>query len=433
MLECRAMLGKTNVTTLENGCRVVTSAMEGVESFSLCFDAGTGGRFERPSEAGFSHFLEHVLFKGSEKRRTTRAISQPVEERGGTVNAYTSTEHTCFYAQVPFDAAALAADVLGDLFRAPLFAPKEIERERKVVLEEIKMYHDDDASFAADLAQEALWPGHPLGRPILGTAASLAKADADALRAYHASRYVARGAIAAAAGRLEHARVVDMVRACADRLPAGPAPRFVPASRARPMRRLAWERRETQQVQAVIGFRGIAYGDERKSALSVLSQVLGRGMTSRLFMSVRERHGMAYSISSDPSFYADAGSFHVYAGVDPRRSVRALELCARELRRMARENVGRAEFRRAVNALVGSQRMGGETSSSQMAWVLAKMRHLGRIETPDEVIARLSRVTPDEVRELAAELFRPENLSLALVMPREGVESPERHLDALEL
>ena len=122
MLESRAMLGKTNVTTLENGCRVVTSAMEGVESFSLCFDAGTGGRCERLSEAGYSHFLEHMLFKGSEKRRSTRAISQPLEERGGSVNAYTSTEHTCFYAQVPFDAAALAADVRGGLYRAPPFA-----------------------------------------------------------------------------------------------------------------------------------------------------------------------------------------------------------------------------------------------------------------------------------------------------------------------
>ena len=433
MLECSAMLGKTNVTTLENGCRVVTSAMEGVESFSLCFDAGTGGRCECLSEAGYSHFLEHMLFKGSEKRRSTRAISQPLEERGGSVNAYTSTEHTCFYAQVPFDAAALAADVMGDLYRAPLFAPKEIERERRVVLEEIKMYHDDDAAFAADLAQDALWPGHPLGRPILGTAASLAKAGPDELRAYHASRYVAGGTIVAAAGRLEHGRVVDLVRAHADLLPAGPAPRFVPASRARPMRRLAWERRETQQVQAVISFRGIPYGDPRQSAMTVLSQVLGRGMTSRLFMSVRERHGMAYSISSDPGYCADAGVFQVYAGVDPRRSVRAMELCARELRRMARESVGRAEFRRAVHAIVGAQRMGGETSSSQMSWILAKLRHLGRIETPDEVIARIFAVTPDEVRALAADLFRPENLSLALVIPREGVEAPERHLEAVAL
>ena len=427
------MLGNTNVTVLPNGCRIATSAMPGVESLSMCFDAGTGGRCERASELGFSHFLEHMLFKGSGRRPTTRAISQPIEERGGAVNAYTSTAHTCFYASAPFDAAPLVADVLGDLFLDPVLAPKEIDRERKVVLEEIKMYHDDDAAFAADLAQAALWPGHPLGRPILGTPASLARATPDSLRAYHRSRYTARGTVIAAAGKLEHARFVELVRPFAERLPAGPAPRFVPAAKARPPERLSFERRETQQVQAVISFRGIPYGDPRQSAMTVLSQVLGRGMTSRLFMSVRERHGMAYSISSDPGYCADAGVFQVYAGVDPRRSVRALELCARELRRMARESVGRAEFRRAVHAIVGAQRMGGETSSSQMSWILAKLRHLGRIETPDEVIARILAVTPDEVRALAAELFRPENLSLALVMPREGVEAPERHLEALAL
>ena len=166
------MLGNTNITVLPNGCRIATSAMPGVESFSMCVDAGTGGRCERASELGFSHFLEHLLFKGSEKRPSTRAISQPVEERGGAVNAYTSTSHTCFYAQAPYDAAPLVADVLGDLYLAPVLAPREIDRERKVVLEEIKMYHDDDAAFASDLAQAALWPGHPLGRPILGTPAS---------------------------------------------------------------------------------------------------------------------------------------------------------------------------------------------------------------------------------------------------------------------
>ena len=427
------MLGNTNVTVLPNGCRIATSAMPGVESLSMCFDAGTGGRCERASELGFSHFLEHMLFKGSGRRPTTRAISQPIEERGGAVNAYTSTAHTCFYAQAPFDAAPLVADVLGDLFLAPVLAPREIDRERKVVLEEIKMYHDDDAAFAADLAQAALWPGHPLGRPILGTPASLARATADSLRAYHRSRYTARGTVIAAAGKLEHERLVDLVRPFAERLPAGPAPRFVPAAKARPPERLAFERRETQQVQAVLSFRGIPYGDPRKSAMSVLSQILGRGLTSRLFMTVRERHGLVYSISSEPGYLADAGLFQVYAGIDPARSVRALALIGRELRRIAREAPGRAEVRRAIHALVGAQRMGGETSSSQMAWIRDKVRNLGRIETPQEVIDRVSRVEPDEVRALAAELFRPENLSLALVMPRELRETPEAHLDAVAL
>lgn len=424
------MIGKIGLTTFPNGCRVVTSQMPAVESFALCFDAGAGGRHEKPAELGYSHFLEHLLFKGSAKRPTTRAISEPVEERGGSVNAYTSTEHTCFHAVAPADAAPLVADVLGDLYLAPVLAPREIERERLVVLEEIKMYHDDDASFAADLAQEALWPGHPLGRPILGTPASLAAATAERLRAYHDAHYTARGTIVAAAGKLEHDRVVELVRPLVERLPAGPAPRALPAARARPPRPLAFERRETQQVQAVLSFRALRYDDPRKSALSVLVQILGRGMTSRLFMSVRERLGLVYSIGADASFCTDCGLVQVYAGIDPARSVRALGVVARELRRIAAVPPGKAEFRRAVHAIVGAQRLGGETSASQLAWVREKLRRLGRVETPDEVVERILRVTPDDVRALAADLFRPENLSLALVLPRDGGEAPEAHYAA---
>lgn len=425
------MLGQTAITTLPNGCRIVTSEMPGTESISVCFDAGTGGRAETLSESGYSHFLEHMLFKGSGKRRSTKAISQPVEERGGQVNAYTSAEHTCFYARAPFDAAALTVDVLGDLYRDPLLAAKEIERERKVVFEEIKMYHDDDAAFASDLSLLALWPRHPLGRPILGSEASLLRATSDSLRAYHDAKYSARGTIIAAAGKVSHERFVDMVLPIAERLPKGPAPRFSPASRAPAPEPLVSEARETQQVQAVLSFRAFRYDDPRKSAMSVLDYVLGGGLTARLFMSVRERHGMAYSISSSPTYFSDTGCFQIYAGLDPRRSVAAMDLCAKELRRIAREPIGKAELRRAKNAIIGAQRMAGETSSSQMAWIRDKVRNLGFIETHQEVIDRISAVTADEVQALAADLFRPEAVSVALVLPREGVASPEAHAEAL--
>ena len=427
------MIGKTALTTLPNGCRVVTSEMPGVESVSLCFDAGTGSRFETASEHGFSHFLEHMLFKGSEKRRGTRAISQPLERRGGSINAYTSVEHTCFHASVPYDAAPLAFDVVGDLFARPLFPPREIERERFVVLEEIKMYHDDDASFVADLSQAALWPGHPLGRPILGTPESLAAADRDSLLAYHRSRYGAKGAVVAAAGRVDHARVVALAEALAARLSDGPAPRAVPARRAKPPVRLSFEARETQQVQAVLAFRGVPHGDPRRSALAVLSQILGRGMTSRLFMSLREKRGLAYSVGTEASLFSDTGSFQIFAGIDPARSVKAMALCAAELRKLVREPVGRTELRRAIGAIVGAQRMGGETSGSQMAWILGKVRNLGRVETPEETIARISAVTAEDVQSLAADLFRPESMSLSLVLPREGAATAEAHLRAIEL
>ena len=424
------MLGDIQITALPNGCRVVTSAMPGVDSFSLCFDAGTGGRFERPAEGGFSHFLEHMLFKGSRKRPSTKALSQPLERVGGQFNAYTAAEHTCFHAVVPADAAALAADVLGDMFAHPLFDPGEIGRERKVVLEEIKMYHDDPASHAADLSLAGLWPRHPLGRPILGTPRTLAAADHDALAAYHRRRYTARGAIVAAAGRLEHGRVVDLVRPFAEALSAGPAPTCAAASRAPAPAPVVADLRETQQVQAVVSFRSFGRTDPRRSAATVLCHVLGGGLTSRLFMSVRERHGLAYSISSANQSFRDTGAFQVYAGLDAARAAQGLALVARELRAVARKGLGRRELADARSALAGMQRLGGETSPSQMAWILSKLRWFGYVETPDEVVERLRAVTADEVQELAVDLFRPENLSLSLVMPRGGKDTPETLLAA---
>lgn len=425
------MLGAIRTTALPNGCRVVTSAMPGVDSFSVCFDAGTGGRFERPAEAGFSHFLEHMLFKGSRKRPTTRALSRPLERVGGQFNAYTSAEHTCFHAQVPAESAALAADVLGDMFAHPLFDPGEIGRERQVVLEEIKMYFDDPSSRAADLSLEGLWPRHPLGRPILGTPRSLARADHAALAAYHGTGYAARGTVIAAAGRLEHERVVDLVAPFAEALPAGPAPSCAPASRAPAPAPVVADLRETQQVQAVVSFRSFGRTDPRRSAATVLSHLLGGGLTSRLFMSVRERHGLAYSISSANQFFRDAGAFQVYAGLDAARAAKALSLVARELRAMAEKGPGRRELADAKSALAGMQRLGGETSQSQMGWILSTLRRFGRVETPDEVVARLRAVTAEDVQSLARDLFRPDNLSLALVMPRGGPDAPDSLLAAV--
>lgn len=425
------MLGKIEITELPNGCRVVTSAMPGVDSFSLCFDAGAGSRFERPAEGGFSHFLEHMLFKGSTRRPSTRALSRPLERVGGQFNAYTSSEHTCFHAVVPAEAAPLAADVIGDMFAHPLFDPDEIERERRVVLEEIKMYHDDPASHAADLSLSGLWPRHPLGRPILGTPRTLARADHDVLAAYHRARYTARGTIVAAAGKLEHGRVVDLVRPFVEALPAGPAPAGAPASRAPAPAPSVADLRETQQVQAVVSFRSFGRTDPRRSAATVLNHALGAGLTSRLFMSVRERHGLAYSISSGQQAFRDAGAFQIYAGLDAARAAEALALVARELRAVAEKGLGRRELADVKSALAGMQRLGGETSQSQMAWICSKLRWFGTVETPDEAVARIRAVTADQVQELARDLFRPGNLSLALVMPRDGGATPDTLLAAL--
>lgn len=425
------MLGKTNLTTLDSGCTVVTSEMPGVESFAFGFDAGVGSRHENPSCSGWCHFLEHLLFKGSGKRRSTRAISEPIEGRGGSVNAYTAQDHTFFHAIAPCDAAPLVVDTIGDMFTDPLLPPREVERERAVVLEEIKMYHDDDAAFAADQAFSALWPRHPLGRPILGSPETLQSATPEALRRFRADMYRARGTVIAAAGRLDHSRVVDLVAPFAARLRGGAPVRPRPADAAPASLPLVFEKRETQQLQAVVSFRSMPDSDPRRAALAVLLHILGRGMTSRLFMSVREKHGLAYSIYAESSLFRDCGVFQILAGVNPAKGAKALELCGRELHRIAAVPPGKAEFSRAVNCLVGQLRMAGETSGSQLSWVLDKTRRYGRVETPDEVVERLRAVTPDDVSAVASSIFSPEGVSLSLAMPRSGCAEPEALLNAL--
>lgn len=425
------MLGKIEITTLDNGARVVTSEMPGVESFSFGINACVGARHESAATAGYAHFLEHLLFKGSEKRRTTRAISSAVESRGGSMNAYTSSENTFFHAVVPADSARLVTDVVGDMYASPLIPDREVERERLVVLEEMKSYHDDDTSFAFEQAQAALWPGHPVGRPILGTAKSLARATPEALRDWRLARYRAQDTIFAAAGRLDHARVVDFVRPFAERLSEGRVLPPLPASRAGAISPLVFERRETQQVQIVLGFRAPGRSSPHRHAIALLSHILGHGMISRLFMTIREKHGLAYAVSSEYSGFSDTGAFFVWLAVNPDKALRAMDLCVGELRKISNSDAGKAEFSRAVDFLVGQLRLGGESSPVQLGWIAEKLRNFGRVETPDEIVAAIRAVTPESMRSLAADLFRPDNACVSLVMPQTGGGSPERFAAAM--
>lgn len=427
------MLGKTQQTILANGCRIVTAQMDTVESVSVGIDVGVGSRYEGPGEAGFCHFLEHLVFKGSAKRPSTEALMRPIEAVGGSMNAYTASDHTMFFAKVPFDALPLAWDTLFDLVLHPLLRAEDIGRERGVVFSEMDMAHDDDADYANECAQQSAWPGDPLGRPVLGSRDDLSAATDGMLRAFHRTHYTAGGTIIAAAGKLEHEHFVDLVAPYASQIPEGVAPGFRPITAPPPQRRLFAEKRDAQQTQAILTFRAIPYDDVRKSALSVLSYILGGGMTSRLWMSVRERNGLAYMVGSSPSYYADTGLFQVYGGFDASQSVKAISLCAQELRAIRDEGISDEEHSRALKALVGAQRMAGETSYAQMAWIADKTRFLGRMETPDEVIARLSAVTPHDVQAFAQTFFRPDNASLTLVMPETGCAEPEAHLAAMEL
>ncbi len=425
------MFENVKITTLPNGARVATSAMPGVNSCAVGIAIPMGSRREKAAEAGWSHFVEHMVFKGSAKRPTRAEIVRPLERIGGDSNAHTGFEWTTFEARVPAAEAATAFDVLGDMVAHPLFPAAELEKERKVVLEEIKQRFDSPSLRIGQLARAALWPDHPLGRPISGFPETLSGADSENLRAFHRSNYSARGALVVAAGNLEHNRIVELARPFLEALPDVPVPRARPASRCRPPEPLAIERRDAQQAHLSISFRCPGAGDSGRFALDLLSFVLGGSMSSRLFRTVCDRHGLAYAIHALPIRNSDAGGFHVRASVDPARVEKALALCGRELRKIAEKPVGIRELADAKSLVANAMLLVGEHSGEQRVILDRSLTTLGVVEAPEEVAARFAAVSREEIRAAAEAILRPENGSLALILPNDCKADPEQLREAL--
>lgn len=424
------MFNDVRVTTLPNGCRVATSAMPQVESVAIGVWAGVGGRHERVAESGHSHFLEHMLFKGT-ARRSAKKISQEIEGRGGYLNAFTQQESTCYYARVPAEWTALALDVLSDMVLEPKLASEDVDRERTVILEEIAMYRDQPDAHVFDLAAEALWSRHALGRSLTGTPETLARVSPSSLDAFRRRHYTARGTLFVAAGRIDHGAFVERVGRYAEQLPGGRAPRCAPVTETTPQQPWVHEAREIEQAHLVVGFRGFGRHDPRRHALRLLNVVLGENMSSRLFQVLRERHGLAYSIASSIQLHADSGTLLVGAGLDAAKGPKAAALCVAELRRLGETPVGRAEFTRARDYVIGQLRLGLETPESHMNWLGETLTGYGQFIHPDETIAGCMAVTPDEVRALARELFRAQVASVAVILPKDAAGSAACYRDAV--
>ena len=418
-------------TTLSNGTRIVTSAMPGVNSVSVCFSAGMGSHFEKKSEAGWSHFLEHMAFKGSRKRPTRVEIVRPLERIGGEYNAFTGKVSTCFFARIPAGELGLAIDILGDMFANPVIPEAEIEKEWAVILEEIKQGHDSAPMFAVQSATSALWPDHPRGRPVSGFPETLADVGAEALREFHRIRYSSRGAIVVAAGKVDHKNFVELVRPFAEALPTGRAPVGVPASRAKPQQPLVFDFRPAKQARAVVACRTFRYKDPRTPAMALLTHILGGGMDSRLFSNIRESNGLAYSVSARSFGDRDSGMFRVSAGFDASRVAQGLSICGREFRKIAKQPVGTRELEDAKASLAGTLLLAGETSMEQMLCMEDMLQKIGFVETPEQAVAKLNAVTKEDIRSLAADLFRPENFTLSLVLPTDCKADPEMLREAM--
>jgi predicted Zn-dependent peptidase len=415
------------VTRLPNGLTVATARMPHMMSVSLGLWVGVGGRYEPAEVNGVCHFIEHLLFKGT-RRRSARQISQDVEGIGGYLNAFTSEEMTCYHSRARHDRFGELLDVLTDMFLNSKFDPVEIDKERGVIKEELAMYLDQPQHRVQELLNETLWPEQPLGRPLTGTEETLDGLNRARLVGYQRENYVAGRTIIAAAGRLQHQEIVRTVSRLAGRFPQGRISKFVPATsnQARPAVRLFTK--ETEQTQMALGIRTCSRHDPRRFALRLLNTVLGENMSSRLFQVVREDRGLAYSIYSSPVFFDDAGSLIISAGLDLDNLPKTLKLIMRELARLRESAPGAVELRRARDYVIGQLDLSLESTDSQMMWLGENLIGHGKVISPREVKRRMSKVTAGEIRAVARDFFRPENLNLALVSPLKSAKSLGRLL-----
>ena len=415
-------------TVLDNGLRVLTSHMPHTRSVSVAFFIGVGSRYESDDEGGASHFIEHMLFKGTEKRPTARDIALAIEGIGGVLGASTGREATVYWVKVPQPHLKEAFDVLVDLLRHPRFDPEEIERERRVIIEEINLTYDTPSDLVFLLNNRLLWPDHPLGRDIAGTRESVKALTREALLAYLKRHYRPNNTVVSVAGNVEHEAVVEWMVAHLSDWPPGEGSAFRPAEDDQAEPRLHVQYKETEQAHLCLSVPGLPRDHPDRFNLRLLSCILGEGMSSRLFTEVREKRGLAYSVDSYLSTMRDTGAVGVYAGTAPERLKDALEAILGELDKLRREEVPAEELTKAKEFVKGRILLQMEDSFSVAAWFGQQETLSTRVLTVDEALVAIDAVTPADVQRVAKGLFRGERLNLAVVGPLQKSEEKLRRL-----
>jgi predicted Zn-dependent peptidase len=385
---------------------------------------GTGARREKASENGVSHFIEHMLFKGSEKR-SAEQIAMEVDSTGGHLDAYTAKELVSYNMKVIDDHLPVAFDVLGDMVLHPKFASEDIEKEKGVILEELKMEVDNPEYLVHETFFSNFWKNHPLGRSILGTKATIKAFHRDAVQAYYGDIYSPQNIVITAAGRLDHPHIVRLAEDYFGALSGGPKPIREADPVATPPLQLK-SKRSLEQMHLCMGVPAYPIADERRYACYLLSTVLGGGMSSRLFQNIREKHGLAYSVFSELNLYRDTGCMAVYAGTSVENLKKVVGMIIDELRRLAGEAIAEDELRRAKDHLKGSLALGLESTSSRMSNLARQELFFGRFFTVDEMVESIEAVSAGQVQTIAQDFFGGRQVGLAALGRFDGVEfTPE--------
>lgn len=405
-------------STLPNGLRVITANIRDSFSVATCIFAGVGSRHEDyETNGGVSHFLEHLLFKGSRKRPNAETIALEIDSVGGNANAYTSYDLTNFYIRVPRPQAELSLDILSDMIRYPTFNPEEVDRERGAVIEEMNMRRDDPSLYVHELIPSLLWPNDPLGKSIIGKIETIQTIPRDVIADYQRVHYSPHNLVVAAAGDVKHEDVVAMVDGFMGDMKRFDTPELAKLNDELSPKLVNGLVSTSNQAHIVIGCHGYPYNHPNDVAARVITYLLGVGMSSRLFLNIRERQGLVYSVYTDYNNLVDTGQFSVYAGINLDKVERAVESIMKELYRLTKEPVPPAELEKVKNKMSGGMQMALENTFAVADRIGTRLLLLDQIKTPDQTLAEIAGVTAKDVQRVAAELFQPGRLRMAVIAP----------------
>ncbi|MDD5245981.1 MAG: pitrilysin family protein [Candidatus Omnitrophica bacterium] len=413
---------------LENGLRIITRRMPDMQSVSLGIWIKVGGRYENDHEKGISHFIEHLLFKGT-KKYSCRAIKESIEGVGGSLNGFTSEELTCYLVKMPSNYLELALDILSDMVIDPVFPPLEVEKEKQVILEEIKMYRDQPQSYVHELLDALLWPDQPLGIPIIGSPESVSRISRKDLLSFKSRAYTPMNIVVSCAGVVDEDKLARSVAKRFRGLKAAEVNAFSQARQSQEEPRLRIFHKDTEQTHLAMGFHAFRRDHPLKYAVGLLHVILGGNMSSRLFNELREKRGLAYEIGTQVRRFHDTGSFQVHAGIDNRKVGQSLDLIRKELDKAAKIPVRPDEFKRAKEFYLGQLSLAMEETMDSMLWLGESMVTLNKTFTLEQIVREVRQVTRADLREVARQIFKPSRVNLALVGP-ETIKQDEiyRHL-----
>ena len=415
-------------TKLNNGVRVITNAMPHTQSVSTILYYGVGSRYEEDRVAGISHFIEHMVFKGTQKRPTAKDISEAIEGVGGVLNASTGKEITNYWAKVPKTHFGLSFDVLSDMLLNATFDPAEIEKERKVIIEELHQTLDSPPDLVNEIINQVLWGNQPVGRDIGGDDNTVGAINREDLLTYMKKYYLPADMVVSIAGNVDHDEVVKMVEDTLGRLPAGerPVAKAAQAIAGGPRQQIYYK--DTEQTNICLAVPALHYDDPRRYVLSMLDTIMGSGMSSRLFQEIREQRGLAYTADSYSSQLSDTGAWIVYSGVDPEKVDDTIEAIIGELEKVRQEKVPAAELTKAKEYNKGRMLLSLEDTRSVASWAGGQELLRDEILTVEDVVERIEAVTTDQILELSQELFQTDKLRLAVVGPYQNEDDRFRNL-----